>query len=143
MKIKAHFAAALAASALLMSTPAMAQDLDAEIAEIEAVCATSAADCAAAIQAFNLRASAAPAPVLTVAQLGRIQEAVRVASVNAPAAQRQTIRRQLAQALNSAAQRTTSPPPAVVAAVNASVQNLSFGRAAEQGAGDPEPASPT
>lgn len=144
MRLRNLFSAALASSALIMAAPAIAQDVDAEIEELVATCTVSPTDCAAAIQAFNLRRSAAPAPVLSVAQLQRIQEAVTIASTSpaVPPAQRAIVRQQLAQSLNVAAQRTANPPAAVVAAVNTAVTNLSQGRASEQSAGDPDPASP-
>ncbi|MCC5991809.1 MAG: hypothetical protein JJT99_04725 [Rhodobacteraceae bacterium] len=143
MKFRNLFSAALASSALLIAAPAIAQDVDDEIAALVATCSVSPTDCAAAIQAFNLRRSAVAAPVLTVAQLGRVQEAVNVASVNAPAPVRQAVRQQLAAALQGAVERTANPPAPVVAAVSTAVTNLSAGRAPEQEAGDPDPASPT
>lgn len=143
MKFKNLFSAVLASSALLMAAPAFAQTVDDEIETLVATCTATPTDCAAAIQAFNLRRSAVAAPVLTVAQLGRVQEAVNVASVNAPAPVRQAVRQQLAAALQDSVERTANPPAPVVAAVNTAVTNLSAGRAAEQAPDDPDPASPT
>ncbi len=145
MKFQTGMAAVVASSALIMATPVFSQDWDAQIDTLVATCNAAPSDCAGAIQAFNLRVSAAPAPVLSVEQLGRIYEAVSVASIaveSAPPEQRTNIRRQLAQSLNSAAQRTSSPPPAVVASINSAVTDLAFGRATGEAALEPEAISP-
>ncbi|MCC5993397.1 MAG: hypothetical protein JJT99_12845 [Rhodobacteraceae bacterium] len=145
MSFRSGIVAALMSFVLL--TPQLAQsqtreELNQQILSLETVCASSPADCGPLIERIvaGLRANRLG---FTTFGLGLVVDAVTTASENVPWEQRNEVRGSLAGALNTALARTISPPASVRNAVNTARGNLNAGRAADQGPGDPDPASPT